>query len=124
MYSPASHLGGNQLISDYKDRNQFANNPDSIWQENQRRLTHWGWEEDAEQACGYVRASELLKLSQFLEKVYFSESTGLCGFVLCCLRLHPVPFPFQVETQLTAFPLSAVVSVPAEVLDNWGHLGD
>lgn len=39
------------------------------------------------------------------------------------LRLHPVPFPFQVETQLTAFPLSAVVSVPAEVLDNWGHLG-
>lgn len=48
---------------------------------------------------------------------------GLCGFDCEALRLYPAPFPFQVETQLTAFPPSAVVSVLAMVLDNWGHLG-
>ena len=68
MHSSASHLGENQLISRLQtDRNQFSNNQTASGK-NQGQLTHWEWEEDAKQACGYVESLQVTETQSITGK--------------------------------------------------------
>lgn len=63
---------------------------DSIWQENQERLTHWGWEEDAEQACGYVESLRVTETQSIPGKGIFLRKhrpVWLCSVLLCAYIL-------------------------------------